>query len=239
MMTDLGPVLASGGRTPGQNAGAGCLVLIFVALPVGVLGWASTASGYLAGGVLTVVMGGAVFLIARQVLPNWDVRWTLHERGFVRTRRGATERHAYAEVQAIRFRPAREALVVLADGRALLIEGFAGSEALALRLDECVGRATLPAVEHQLATTGRVVLGPLALTATALEVSGQSIAWREVVVREAEITAVVPGNTSQVWSISRRGEAQAIDVSVGEVPLPWVARTLLERGCRNGCPMER
>jgi hypothetical protein len=127
--------------------------------------------------------------------------------------------------------------VVLADGRELLIEGFAGSDALSLLLDEAVGRTALPGVEQRLATTGRAVLGPLTFTAAALEVGGRRLAWPEVVLRETEVTVEVHGNTSLVWSIFRRGDTETIDVPVDEVPLPWVARTLLERGCRSGSPL--
>jgi hypothetical protein len=228
---ELGPVVKSYGRTSGQNVGVGCLALVFLALPVGALADASSPFGYVVAGVLVLVVGGAIVLMFRQVLVNWNVRWALHANGFSRTRSGRGVHHPFIDVTAIRFRPAREALVSLSDGTQVLVEGFVGSDEFCARLDEGVGAAMLPTYERRLAAEGQVVLGPLTFTPSELVVGELRIPWRDVAFQVTEVTREVHGNTSIEWNFSRRGETGTVDVPMGEVPFPALARTLIQRGC--------
>jgi hypothetical protein len=224
----LGLALATYGRTLGQNIGV--IILMLVLLLPGICGiaFSETLFAHVASWAALLVGLGANALVASQVVPNWRVRWTLYERGVARRRGAEFVRIDFTELRGVHILPAREGMLHLNDGRSLRLEGFAGSEQLADRIESAASRAMLPSFERTIAGGGEVVLGPIHITSADVKINGLTLPRGGLAVEELHVDVAVAGNTHRVWSISVRDGEPRTEVEVAAIPFPTAVRELLE-----------
>ncbi len=222
---DLGPALAEWRRTWKQTAGVLAFAIAFVTPGVWML--VSDSNVVLS---LVVLAGGLALdvMIARQVIANLNVRWTLFERGFSRTCLGREVRARFEDVASFAILPAREAKLTLVDGRTLLISGFAGSDEAAERLDRAIADALLPGYEARLASGEEIVLGPLHITRDTIRADGLVFERARTTLHEETVDIAVHGNTHGFWALQGPTGATA-RIALAEIPLPSIARALVER----------
>jgi hypothetical protein len=220
---DLGRVIGEWRRTWQQTLGVLAFVIAFVT--PGILMLASDANLFVS---LAVLAGGLAVdaLIARQVLANLNVRWTLYERGFARVCLGREVRARFEDVSAFVILPAREAMLTLTDGRTLRMEGFARSDEAAQRIDEAIATALFGRYNERLARGETVVIGPLSIMRDTIRIEGRAFDRGRTLLHEEAVDRVVPGNTHGYWTLEGHDGATA-RIALAEIPLPSVARALI------------
>ncbi|MFK7991141.1 MAG: hypothetical protein AB8I08_34295 [Sandaracinaceae bacterium] len=216
----LGEVVRSYGRTLGQNLAAAAFVVALFLPALGVYLVSPERVGLLLLGLLVGVVPSA--LIVRQILPNWNVRWTLFERGFEHRRGGRTHRYRYDQVAAIHRLAGREARLEFHDGTTLTLEALSEGEAIASQIDSAIASERAAVYRSRLEAGESIVLGPLRFTGEELHIGELRFKRGALVVHDASTDQVVHGNTELRWLITSADGAVSVEVPLGDVPLAAV-----------------
>lgn len=218
----LGQPTASFGRTTGQNVGVAGIVVTIIAL-FGGASYALLPGRPVLAALALCVAALVTGLLLKQILPNWDLRWTIFEQGFQRTRRGTTESARFEHIQGLYRLPGREARIELDDGRTLKIEALARSVALAEHIESCVVGERLRTCQEQLARDEVLVFGPLKLSARDIRVGDRTFP-RGAVTVDTHGGFTGPG---PVWVLKGDDGAGPATVRLSELPFPALVRALL------------